>query len=431
MWAPRRTAIIRVTAPTPAPVAQSSPQAFRMTFSSQARGLELLLTLGRELLAVRDLDDLLATALSAVLNYTGYDSGSILLYHTDCRRLEVRASAGADAVPVGTIVPNLQRSIAGYVLTRGEPVVLKGRAEILGTDWRDYTRDIPAVVCLPMLLAEHLPIGVISLKSTLEARELDPETLGTLELIAAQLAATIENARLHVEREELLRSLAEREDQLEQLIGQLITAQEEERRRVAYDLHDGLAQVAAGAYQHLQALAARYSPRSPGARFELQQALELSRRTVREARSVMASLRPTALDDLGLAVALRCEVESLCERGWEVSFDEPSPIGRLPGPVETAIFRVAQEALANVRKHAGPTRVAVTLSQSDHCITLDVRDWGVGFAPGERSRQRRRGEQMGLIGLHERISLIGGSCVVSSVPGYGTVVTATVPLSQP
>src|SRR5947207_2956618 len=123
----------------------------------------------------------------------------------------------------------------------------------------------------------------------------------------------LDNARLY-------RELAEREQRLEDLVGRLLVAQEEERRRVAYDVHDGVAQMAAGVHQHLQAYA--HDPQAAAAPEQLERAVDLARRTVREARRVIADLRPTALDDFGLAAALRLQVESLRADGWQLTYEE-------------------------------------------------------------------------------------------------------------
>src|SRR5438045_1331658 len=126
---------------------------------------------------------------------------------------------------------------------------------------------------------------------------------------------------------------------------------EEERHHVAYELHDGLAQVAASAHQHLQAFASHYRPRSLSARRELDRALELAQLSVKEARRLIAGLRPTVLDDFGLATALRLQVEAYRADGWMVTYDETLGPERLPPTLETTLFSVAQEALTNVRKH--------------------------------------------------------------------------------
>jgi signal transduction histidine kinase len=224
------------------------------------------------------------------------------------------------------------------------------------------------------------------------------------------------------------RQIAEREKRLQDLVRQLQVAQEEERRRVAYEIHDGLAQVAASAHQHLQTFADYHAPESVAGRQALHRAVELVQLTVREARRLIAGLRPTALDDFGLGTAIRLEVESLRGEGWQVSYQEDLGDQRLPSTLETALFRVTQEALTNIRKHAGRAKVAVKLKRDDESVWLEVRDWGRGFSPHLAHERPRPGERVGLLSMQERVALLRGHCTVNSEPGAGTQVIAEVPL---
>jgi len=203
---------------------------------------------------------------------------------------------------------------------------------------------------------------------------------------------------------------------------------EEERRYVAYELHDGLAQVAASAHQHLQAFASHYRPRTLQARQELDRALELAQHSVREARRLIAGLRPTALDDFGLATALRLQIEAQRADGWMITYDETLGAERLPPATETTLFWVAQEALNNIRKHAGTTRVHLSLERHEARIRLEVQDWGCGFEPRAVLHEAALGEHVGLREMQERIELVGGQFKVSSQSGLGTLLMAEVPL---
>jgi signal transduction histidine kinase len=203
---------------------------------------------------------------------------------------------------------------------------------------------------------------------------------------------------------------------------------EEERHHVAYELHDGLAQVAASAHQHLQAFASHYRPRSPQARQELDRALELAQLSVREARRLIAGLRPTALDDFGLATALRLQVETQRNEGWTIIYDETLGSERLPPTIETTLFGVAQEALTNARKHASTTRARLALERHSSTVRLEVQDWGNGFEPLAVLQEASLGEHVGLREMQERVELIGGHFMVSSQPDAGTLVVAEVPL---
>ena len=199
---------------------------------------------------------------------------------------------------------------------------------------------------------------------------------------------------------------------------------EEERRFVAYELHDGLAQVVASAHQHLQAFASHYHPRSPQARQELDQALKLAQHSVREARRLIAGLRPTILEDFGLATALRLQVDAHRNDGWTVIYDESLQSERLPPTIETTLFGVAQEALTNVQKHAHTTQVRLVLERRESNVHLEVQDWGCGFELCALPHQCNPGEHMGIRGMQERMELVGGHLLISSQPGVGTRVVA-------
>jgi PAS domain S-box-containing protein len=203
---------------------------------------------------------------------------------------------------------------------------------------------------------------------------------------------------------------------------------EEERHHVAYELHDGLAQVAASAHQHLQAFASHYRPHSPQARKELDQVLELAQRSVREARRLITGLRPTALDDFGLATALRLQVEARRTDGWTITYDETLGSERLPPTIETTLFGVAQEALTNARKHAHTTRARLALERQMSMIRLEVQDWGCGFEPLAVLQEASLSEHVGLREMQERVELVGGHLVIASRPEDGTLVVAEVPL---
>jgi PAS domain S-box-containing protein len=277
-------------------------------------------------------------------------------------------------------------------------------------------------LCLPLRVRER-SLGVLEAYGPEALAEKD--TVAILESLANQAASALENARLYGE-------LAERERRLQELVGKILAAQEEERRRVAYEVHDGLAQVAASAHQHLQAFAQYHPPASREGRGDLERVSKLVRQTVGEARRIIADLRPTALDDLGLEAAVRLQLEALRAEGWQIGYQSNLDDERLPVSVETALFRVAQEALNNAVKHARTRRASLTLErlhEPRQTVRLSVRDHGAGFSPdAPEENTSGPGERVGLSGMRERVALLGGDFRVASRPGAGTLIVAEVPL---
>ncbi len=380
------------------------------------RRLHLLLTFAR--LPTSDpFAERLARMLELLLNFSACQGGMLITYDEQDAQLEILISEGG----LSTIPGELHRQIR-HILQEQHSTALSA-AEIDGQipseDW----------LCLPLYRHNGRPIGVACLQHPTRSSVLEPTDLAVLQVCANQIAEVIEYQRLFSERDTLMQNLSASQQHLREILGQLLQTQEEERRRIAYDIHDGLAQMAASAYQHLQNVASRYHPRDPQVRLDLDQALQLMRRTVKEARSLMAGLRPTVLDDLGLVVALRLELEQLRTAGWQVSFEEHAGMGRLPALIETALFRIAQEALNNVRKHAGSTRVAISLQRNRQSVRMVIRDWGHGYHPP--TIRGVRGERMGVISMQERALLLGGDCQITGQPGQGTTVTVNIPLVVP
>ena len=209
------------------------------------------------------------------------------------------------------------------------------------------------------------------------------------------------------------------------LMEKVVVAQEEERRRIAFDLHDGVAQLIVSAKQHLDTSADLLPTAGERAARELRTGLERLDQAIVETRRVLLALRPALVEDLGLpAAARRSLAEVAKEAGWEVGFTENLGDLRLPESVETAAFRILQEALTNARKHAGACRVEVALQRQAKWLVLDVRDSGGGLSAGDGVEARG----LGLQSMGERARLLGGTCEVRSEPNGGTLVHARLPL---
>lgn len=237
------------------------------------------------------------------------------------------------------------------------------------------------------------------------------------------LTTRISREQQRLEREQLLLLLAEREAEIRLLRSMLARAQRAERRRIARELHDGLAQHITAAYLHLQSLTGIYRPRSPEAREALTRAVELTRRAADEVRRVIAGSPPAPLDGHCLADAIRAESTVLSRDGWQVTLHIAN-IGSMPADIEHALFRITQEALQNVRRHAGRCRVWLNLERDGVHVRLTIADDGCGFDP-----QQTPATRFGLAGMRERVALLSGTITIQSRPGAGTTIVVAIPLN--
>jgi signal transduction histidine kinase len=205
-------------------------------------------------------------------------------------------------------------------------------------------------------------------------------------------------------------------------VRRVVEAQESERARLARELHDETGQALTSILLGLKSLEDRAD--TADSRTAVTELRDLVVSTLQDVRRLAVELRPAALDDFGLVPAIERLRDGVEEQGG-LTVDVQSPLGdeRLPSETETALYRIVQEALTNVMKHAAATRVTVRLSRSDKNVVLVIQDDGKGFEPG-----RARDGGLGLVGMRERVALLGGRLTVESSEGGGTLLKAEVPL---
>lgn len=233
----------------------------------------------------------------------------------------------------------------------------------------------------------------------------------------------------------MVAALEDQTERLRRLPGQILRAQEEERRRIARELHDEAAQALTSLLVRLRLLEQTDEPAQVRAR--VRELRALTARALDDVRRIAVELRPSVLDDLGLAAALAAHADALNASGEMRVTVTAGVDGRLPPEVELALYRVAQEALTNARRHGKATAAHVHLWRGPGEVRLEVADDGVGFDPARVGRAggqatspaaRNGSTGLGLAGMAERIALVGGRLEIRSAPGAGTTVAATVPL---
>ncbi len=276
----------------------------------------------------------------------------------------------------------------------------------------------PCHATVPLTTGNHV-LGVMNLVLPGQ-RVLAPRELATLSAVGSQIGLAVERARLYDE-------VSTKEAARGELLEKLITAHEDERRRIARELHDEAGQALTALILNLQM--AEQSPR----RIEQQNLGRLrgiAEHTLGELRRIISALRPTILDDLGLGAAIRWYVKEMVEpQGLRVTLQLSGLDVRMPHLVETAVFRIVQEAFTNILKHARAREARVEAQLRNGQVRVTIADDGTGFEVDSVPRARA-GRGMGLLGMRERAELLAGSLQVSSRPGAGTVIEVVIPVEH-
>lgn len=224
-----------------------------------------------------------------------------------------------------------------------------------------------------------------------------------------------------------LRSLAATRTEL---LARVLTAQEEERGRIARDLHDGLGQSLTCLTVGLRAV--EESSSDEAIRLQVQELRRIGSETHQEIRRLATGLRPSVLDDLGLATALERYLDELRRiQGVQTKLDvQHLGSTRLPNAVETALYRIVQEATTNAIRHGAATEIRLTVRRTPRMVELEIRDNGCGFEPQAAFRRCGEAHSFGLCSMRERVDLLSGTLNIDSRPGAGAVVTVQIPLPQ-
>jgi signal transduction histidine kinase len=379
-----------------------------------------------------------ATALSSTLNYEEVldlilkqiglivprDTANIMLIEGDTARIlrrhgNPKGETHPDATPLVFDIakfPPLQT-----IYTTGQPLIISNVKDAKAwiatpeTDW------IKSYVGVPIQIRRRV-IGFLNVNSaTLDFfKETDA---GRLQTLAYQAGTAIENARL-------FKSVSEQGEQLRALTSRLAEVEEAERRRLARELHDQVGQNLTALSLNLKIVhdqIAACKSKPPDDIIQqlvnrLADSLDLVEETTVRSRNVMDHLRPPALEEYGLLAALKWYVTGFQTRtGVDVTLNGAEPEPRLPIVAETVLFRIAQEALTNVARHAQAGHVEVSLETDPDGVRLTVADDGVGFdvnLPSEADKDER--QHWGLLNMIERAYAVGGQCRVDSTPGEGT-----------
>jgi two-component system sensor histidine kinase DegS len=359
-----------------------------------------------------ELDRILPKVLQIAEELIGADAGVIALLDRERELIRYPYIHNLPGELADVTVPK-GGGLAGEVMAAGRSVVIK--------DYKLYPDAIPAfveagatsVVAVPIVSGTQ-SFGMLAVGSLNEVRSFSERDAAILAGIGHQTGIAIENARLY----ENMRFYAR----------QITRAQEDERKRIARELHDETAQALIDLSRRLDNLNTQHAQMSEFAAERLEEFQELIDNILRDVRRFSRDLRPSVLDDLGLLPALAGLMADVEEDGIETELKVCGDKQRLSPEMELALFRIVQEALNNVRRHSQASQVVTVVEFGEGRAKIAVDDDGQGFRPPARSGDLVVTGKLGLAGMHERARLLGGTLQIQSEPGRGTTVTVDIPI---
>jgi len=374
---------------------------------------------------LHDLDNVLRIALDNVLELVNGSTGGILFLDRETGTLSYRVHRGLSSKYVEEMRIPLGEGIAGRVALTGQPMLL----EDLSSDPRTVRPDLVSseglrgFASIPLKTRGEV-VGVMNVASHSVGR-FSADDLSLLNSIGDYLGAAIEQGRL-------LEGLRQAGERYQTLLRHALSAQEEERKRVARELHDGTSQLLTSLALGLKALLemAELKGIEDGEFLGmLRKVHEHAVHAGNETVKLMKALRPTLLEELGLPAAIqRYARESLQARGITVETAFRGMDRRLPPEVEVTLFRVTQGLIGNILEHSQARRATIDLECAGERCVLRVEDDGRGFDVSRLTRVEPGGRGAGLFTMKERVRLVGGSCRVESQPGEGTRILVWIPL---
>jgi signal transduction histidine kinase len=421
--------------------AQHETEAINRDLEQAVQELSILYELSRNLAATIDRDMLLQQTVTQVFDtLPRVGGGMVLLSEKSGRPLSVVAISGysgrrLDGPNSPFDCPYDRAYMLGeYVATNGhlawcdgENIVDLGEAgSVLSRELDDPIEiDIGGHTLGVPLLSKQRVIGSVVFSVMPNTAPFTQRDLALIVAIAGQLSIAIENASLYQDAQE-------RDAMRGELLTQVVEAQEKERQRIARELHDSTGQSLTALGLGLAAINDNLYRNTDMAAWQLQELRTLNSQTLQDVHNLVTDLRPSLLDNLGLVAALRSQVQAFRKRtGVQASFSLTGEKQRTDPKIELTIYRIAQEALTNIAKHARATEVKVRLIVRPERLCLRIRDNGRGFDPDKvlDSSQKHR-EAWGLLGMQERVSLIGGHFFIRSRKDVGTVIQICIPLPE-
>jgi signal transduction histidine kinase len=405
-----------------------------MNLSDQGNGTEkhynALVALSRVSAAIsglQNLDTILKIGLDNVLNIMNGAVGGIMLPDESSQTLYYRVHHGLSDKYAKEMHLRLGEGIAGKVAQSGRSVLLEDISSEPGAARLDLisSEGLRAFVSVPLRAKDNV-LGVMNVASHVP-HHFTKEDLHLLHTIGDQLGTAIEQAMLYGR----LRKARER---LRKLARQNLVAEEDERKRIARELHDETSQSLSGIALQLEALIEIYSKsgnQDPQLLAGLKKVQALTVQVHKEVSKVISNLHPTVLDTLGLVAAVRQHAKNTLQPlSINVTVEVKGTEIRFPPDIEAALFRVVQGSIGNVVEHSKAKNVSIVLVYQPDEFSLSISDDGQGFDVARLTDVEDSGRGRGLFSIRERIGFLGGTSGVDSKIGAGTTVWAKIPIGQ-
>lgn len=376
----------------------------------RAEQLRTINEISRKISSIINLDELLPYVANLLRETFSYHNVNIFLFEPDSGRLILKAiclSGYKGVIPLEVPLEMGEEGLVAWVAQTGEPLLVNDVSNEPRYRFIEELSGTKSELAVAIKVKDKI-LGVLDIES-MELDAFNETDLFTAQTLADQLAVAIENARLYQETSQM--------------------AVMEERNRMAREIHDTLAQGFTGIILQLEAAEQALEDNTSDALKHLNRARSLARGSLNEARRSVWNLRPEALERLSLVEALRQEVGRFAQSSnMKARFEVSDNTRELPLDVETALLRICQESLANVKKYAGATEVKVDLAFDKSNVTLTVRDNGVGFKTNETAGSNAEHHGFGLISMQERARNLGGTFEVQSEEEQGTMVKIGIPV---
>lgn len=392
--------------------------------NNRIKELSLLNNMSEVLTSPPDLWYLLKKVTSIATRIVSADGCTVMMYNEEQEKFVVFNTQGLDEKFERQVQLTLSDPLVEEVMAMNRPISISRMTEWqISPPIREGLRQgMNSMAAIPLFAQEKL-LGFILVFSR-ENEGFSKEDVGLLSILASQAGIAIENAFLY-------ESACQKQHLVEKLLSKLIQTQEEERKLIATEIHDTIAQSLVGIHTRIQTSISLLKKAPEKLPDQLRDLKEVVSENVKEVRQIIFNLRPSSLDDLGLIPSLENYIKRFeRETGIKVQFLVNESKRRLNPTVETAIFRIIQEALTNIKKHAECSQVLVRLTIGPKTANLRVVDNGRGFSWEKVTERFLKGYSHGLQGMKERVSILGGSFKVSTEEGKGTSVKATIPLSR-